>query len=238
LLSYSRGNNISGNDASNSKRGIHLNTCDGNTISRNNIVSNSVSGLFMTSTSNNNIVFDNYFNNYFNIDVKDGSFGNALNTTKTQGTNIVGGPYIGGNFWAKPDGTGFSQTATDGNGDGIADTVFVLLSNNYADFLSLVGGSAPEVNGPAPEQPAPPVADLNAIETGENETEAGEMEIDETETDTIGKEMNETETGTGKTETGETGLDETGTGAREIEENEPKMDTDETNKGEIGTEEV
>jgi len=28
-------------------------------------------------------------------------------------TNIIGGPNLGGNFWANPSGTGFSQTCID-----------------------------------------------------------------------------------------------------------------------------
>jgi parallel beta-helix repeat protein len=59
----------------------------------------------------------------------------ALNTTKTSGTNIIGGPYIGGNYWAKPDGTGFSQTCKDLNGDGIADLPYNM--SNDTDFLPL-----------------------------------------------------------------------------------------------------
>ena len=144
LLSYCTGNNISGNEASNNGRGIHLSTSQSNIVSGNIITMNSISGIFMSSTSNNNIVFDNYLNNVFNADIKDTSEGNVWNTTKTAGTNIVGGPYIGGNFWAKPDSTGFSQTASDGDGDGIADTVYKLSNNNYTDFLPLVGGVEPK----------------------------------------------------------------------------------------------
>lgn len=59
-----------------------------------------------------------------------------LNTTKTSGTNIIGGPYIGGNAWFKPDGTGFSETCTDADGDGICDEPFVLNSLNI-DYLPL-----------------------------------------------------------------------------------------------------
>ena len=54
----------------------------------------------------------------------------------TSGTNIIGGSYIGGNYWAKPDGTGFSQTAVDANGDGIADSAYVIAENNI-DYLPL-----------------------------------------------------------------------------------------------------
>ena len=85
----------------------------------------------------NNIVFNNYFNNNVNGEIKNGT-GNAYNTTKTAGTNIVGGPYIGGNFWAKPDGTGFSQTAVDKDGDGIADSAYKFENSIYADKLPLI----------------------------------------------------------------------------------------------------
>ena len=110
LFSTANDNTLSGNTASNNKRGIHIGTSDGNTLSGNNIVSNSVYGLYVCPRSDNNLVFNNYFNNNVNGLIYNGT-GNVYNTTKTAGTNIVGGPYVGGNVWAKPDGTGFSQTA-------------------------------------------------------------------------------------------------------------------------------
>ena len=48
-------------------------------------------------------------NNYLN-NTDNGFFGaveaGMLNYEKTAGANIVGGPYLGGNFWANPNGTG------------------------------------------------------------------------------------------------------------------------------------
>ena len=116
-------------------------------------------------------------NNVFNADVKDGSFGNVWNITKTEGTNIAGGPYLGGNFWAKPDDTGFSQTATDEDGDGIADIAYKFSGNINADFLPLVGGSESK-------QPVLPLKDLDTseIETGSNKTETNHTEITTNET--------------------------------------------------------
>ena len=112
----------------------------------------------------------------YNADVKEGSTGNVFNTTKTAGTNIVGGPYIGGNFWAKPDGTGFSQTATDADGDGISDTVYSFSGNLNTDFLPLVEGSKSN-------QSVPPV-NLNTSEMGTstNETRINNTEIGTTST--------------------------------------------------------
>jgi parallel beta-helix repeat protein len=141
LLSNSRDNILSGNQVSNSGRGISLSTSESNKIAKNTLVSNSISGVFISCTSSINAVFDNYFNKMYNADVKEGSVGNVFNTTKTAGSNIVGGPYVGGNFWAKPDGTGFSQTAPDADGDGIADAVYSFSGSISTDFLSLVAGS-------------------------------------------------------------------------------------------------
>jgi hypothetical protein len=61
---------------------------------------------------------------------------NVWNTTKTSGTNIIGGSFLGGNFWANPSGTGFGQTCADTNKDGICNTKYTLNSNNI-DYLPL-----------------------------------------------------------------------------------------------------
>ncbi|AKB76801.1 cell surface protein [Methanosarcina horonobensis HB-1 = JCM 15518] len=57
--------------------------------------------------------------------------------------NIAGGPYLGGNFWVSPEGDGFSQTASDEDGDMIADLPFNITETNY-DYLSLVFGKISE----------------------------------------------------------------------------------------------
>ncbi len=73
------------------------------------------------------LVYNNYFRNYdYNIRGSDVT----LNTTVKPGPNIVGGPYIGGNYWGKPDGTGFSQTHPDSNGDGFCDESYVVVSGS------------------------------------------------------------------------------------------------------------
>ena len=82
----------------------------------------------------------------------------AWNTTKTSGTNILGGPYLGGNFWAKPDGTGFSQICNDWNRDGIGDSIYTISAYDV-DYFSLVSISKQD-------QPIFPVADFNVNVTG------------------------------------------------------------------------
>jgi len=61
---------------------------------------------------------------------------NAWNVSKSQDGNVLGGPYRGGNYWATPAGTGFSQTCTDADGDGICDSARSIGTNN-ADYLPL-----------------------------------------------------------------------------------------------------
>jgi len=60
--------------------------------------------------SSSNTVYDNFFNNTNNV--KSSASVNKWNITKTAGTNIVGGPYIGGNVWAYPSGTGYTGKIT------------------------------------------------------------------------------------------------------------------------------
>ena len=71
-----------------------------------------------------------------------------LNYTKTTGMNIVGGPYLGGNAWAVPNGTGFSQTHPDTDGDGFCDDVFVT-ANGVIDYLPLAMPAVAAVPGGA-----------------------------------------------------------------------------------------
>jgi PGF-pre-PGF domain-containing protein len=152
LTSYSNYNTISENMVSeNYDHGIHLDSSDGNTVSGNTVASNGGSGLSMCAGSDGNYVFNNYFNNSLNVNINNQK--NTWNSTKTTGTNIVGGSYLGGNFWANPSGTGFSQTAQDANGDGIADSEYA--GTNFTDYLPLVAVSGTQ-------QPILPVANFIA----------------------------------------------------------------------------
>lgn len=151
-LAASNNNMLSGNTASNNDRGIHIGNSDGNTLSENTISLNGVYGLFVCPRSDKNLVFNNCFNNTLNIEANNGT-ANAYNIKKTAGTNIAGGPYIGGNYWAAPNGTGFSETATDADGDGIADERYRFETSYYIDYLPLVAYELSE--------PVLPVANLS-----------------------------------------------------------------------------
>ncbi|MFA4956990.1 MAG: NosD domain-containing protein [Candidatus Methanoperedens sp.] len=92
-------------------------------------------GYGIILTGSNNTIYNNIFNNTNNFNFY-GTNINTWNTTRQSGTNIINGSYLGGNFWANPDGAGFSQTCTDGNGDGICDSSYTLDSYNI-DYLPL-----------------------------------------------------------------------------------------------------
>ena len=54
---------------------------------------------------------------------------NTWNLSITEGPNIAGGRYLGGNYWEDPTGNGFSQTHPD-RGDGFCNESYVLGKGN------------------------------------------------------------------------------------------------------------
>lgn len=152
--------NASNNDYS-TAAGIYLRNSNDNDISNNRAHSNSgytgnAYGIILIYSNNNNIsnniansTGESYnraiyiqgdgniiYNNYFNNGNNTYGSNNTWNVRKTLGQNIIGGKFLGGNFWANPSGTGFSQICVDKNKDGICDSKYVLDSNNI-DYLPL-----------------------------------------------------------------------------------------------------
>ncbi len=123
---------IVGNSAASGTIGIYVNNAANNNFTGNNASNNSI-GIYLRNSSNNNI-YNNYFNNTINVN-GDGS-PNYWNTTKQSAINIINGSYLGGNFWASPDGSGYSQNCAVSNADGICDLPYVLDTNN-TDYLPL-----------------------------------------------------------------------------------------------------
>ncbi len=124
-LWYSNNNMITNNNISNNLGAILLFGSSNNTISGNNVSTNLDGILLLLPSSNNNLVFNNFISNtkdYFD----EGS--NIWNIDKTLGTNIVKGPYLGGNFW-------YYYVGTDTTGDGLGDTN---IPYGPGDFLPLV----------------------------------------------------------------------------------------------------
>ena len=116
---------------------------DHNKINNSHIEHNSGAGLyFYGSGADDNLLYNNYFNNTNNIDSYEIVHANTWNTSKTSGTNIINGSWLGGNYWATPSGTGFSETCTDANDDGICDEHYNLTTNN-TDHLPLTKAKVP-----------------------------------------------------------------------------------------------
>ena len=163
-------NSIIYNNVSNNIDGISIDTSWNNTLSGNFVTENN-NGIILYSDdggSNGNHIYNNYFKNTNNAidentgrEVPSGVFygNNTWNTTKITVTNIIGGSYLGGNFWANPSGTGFSQNCIDANGDGFCDLPYVL-DANHTDYLPLT-----DVTGriTPPLLPPPPVPELPTI---------------------------------------------------------------------------
>lgn len=151
-LQNATANIISENKVYNNIRGINFGNSDSNTLTNNNVTNNNVSGFSICGRCDQCIIYNNYFN-ATNISIGNG-IGNSYNVTRTAGPNIVGGPYIGGNYWGTPDGTGFSQKAIDSDKDGFSDSIYTNISGSkYSDYLPLV------ING---TYPIPPVANFSS----------------------------------------------------------------------------
>jgi len=143
-LGYSNSNQITNNTANENNYGIVLSSSSNNTLSNNTANENNY-GIYLVGSSNN-LIYNNYFNNTNNaFDNGD----NIWNITKTEGTNIIGGDYLGGNYWS--DYTGLDDGSGSGvhsyAGDGLGDTLLPYNSSGNifsgGDFLPLAEDNCP-----------------------------------------------------------------------------------------------
>jgi len=77
-----------------------------------NHITNNFYGIFMANSSDN-LIYNNYFNNAINA-WNNGN--NKWNISKTAGNNIIGGAWLGGNYWHDYNGS-------DTDGDDLGDTM-------------------------------------------------------------------------------------------------------------------
>ncbi|MDR7665611.1 NosD domain-containing protein [Methanosarcina sp. Z-7115] len=123
LLNNSESNTISNNIITLNKKGIRLESSDSNTMEDNIVAYNYGQGISLEESSRN-IVFNNYFKNAENVEEKVVNPENIWQSPLVTRQNIVRGPYIAGNFWADPEGKGYSETCADENSNGVCDSSY------------------------------------------------------------------------------------------------------------------
>jgi len=144
-------NTIMDNEIKNNKYGIKMyNVARYNIIKNNRIVSNKNKGMDISFCSSRNKIYNNYFNNTYNAyDTKN----NYWNTTNSTGPNIIGGPYIGGNYFSDyiyndTDGDGFGEVPYNIPGGGSntdylplaipeVPTIFLSIGMMFLSLLSM-----------------------------------------------------------------------------------------------------
>ncbi len=170
--------------------GLQVTDCEYTTITRNPIGNNKyaaviiensresdISGNTLTQTETGPVliignevryasVTDNYFGSYEAVSVDEVSSEIAWNSTQAPGTNILGGPYMGGNYWGSaPGDKGYSDTAPDVDGFGIADKPYQINEYNI-DYLPLTHTTATK----APEDQVQTTAEESVEESAANVT--------------------------------------------------------------------
>lgn len=153
---------ISGNVISNAYSGLALSSTGyshaeagvtGNTLTGNSIIG-AYFGLVLGYRVYGNQIWNNCFRkpastnpprDVHALDL-DADCTNTFSIAKTPGVNIVGGPYLGGNYWSTFGGT-------DADGDKLCDQPFVIATNNV-DLLPLYLEPPPVLTlAPAPGNP-------------------------------------------------------------------------------------
>jgi len=123
----------------NSQYGIYLDAgAENTTITSNFVQDNSWCGVLLSQFAyphnKNNTIYNNYFENIVNGYAGGNDENTHWNISKITGTNIVGGEWLGGNYWSDYSGN-------DTNHDSIGDTLLPYdggIITDGADYLPLV----------------------------------------------------------------------------------------------------
>jgi parallel beta-helix repeat protein len=148
-ISSSSGNSVRSNTITqNGKGGIVLNgeeniSANNNTVTSNTIRDNGQTGIYLCRSSGN-LITNNLFSNPTNVRFGGSCGPSTWHTEKQTGTSITGSGTLGGNYWGHPSGTGFSETNSDADRDGICDRPYTINSANSDNLpLAKTGGAAP-----------------------------------------------------------------------------------------------
>jgi len=129
----------------NANDGIILSNSTSDSIYKNEISQNYRYGINLDFFTIGNLIYDNYLHDNTENAIDKSLGKNLWNTIKTLGTNIVGGPYIYGNYWDDFDET--SEYAYDVNGDWIADDSYTIYGSNN-DYGPLLDSTPPNIGTP------------------------------------------------------------------------------------------
>lgn len=119
-------------------------------VRTNRITDSGQTGIYLYHTRDG-MVADNYLENTRNVYVGEQASGFNWTDGPRSGSSVAGGSVLGGNFWGRPSGLGFSQTMADADRDGICDRTY-RVSGYMVDTLPLHERA----------DPTPPVAGFTA----------------------------------------------------------------------------
>jgi parallel beta-helix repeat protein len=148
-VSVSNSNTLTDVTASSNQYGIRIyHNSDNNVINNSHIEGNSGAGIWFDENGGNypeyNLIYNNYLSNsgvYGNTRIDPGIpnpnyFNTALDCVGE--TNIIGGSCLGGNYWATPTGTGYSEGCSDTSPeDGICDSPYNIPGVSWEDEYPL-----------------------------------------------------------------------------------------------------
>jgi parallel beta-helix repeat protein len=148
---------IEGNEICGNERGLFDYLSDGVTVTRNTVSGNTVAGIQLRESAGAT-VYDNRLENAQNVVFEGQPAGtHTWSVAPRAGPNVLGGPSVGGNFWATPDGLGHSQLTADGDGDGFSDGPFEIAPGNIDEhpLAPSVGFVPTPCTTPPPATPTP-----------------------------------------------------------------------------------